>query len=182
LRAIGHPAPQRRRARFFHGSSIGKEATMQLGRILVANDFSPNSGPALELAADLALRLHATVDVLHVFEQALPQFGEPMLPAGGNERTLDEIVHARTAAELHRCVRSLQRRGIDAKGRVEIGDPAQLIVAWSDHYDLIVMGTHGRRGISRLVNGSVAEQVIRRAACPVLTSRPIPDPQEVSHD
>jgi len=155
---------------------------MNLERILVANDFSPNSAPALELAADLGRRFHATVDVLHVFEQPLPQFGEATLPVNGeNPRTLDEIVHERTAAEMHRCVRALQRRGIVAKGRGEIGDPAQLLVARSDRYDLIVMGTHGRRGVSRLVNGSVAETVVRRAACPVLTARPVAAHAEASH-
>jgi hypothetical protein len=56
-------------------------------------------------------------------------------------------------------------------GRLEQGDPEQVILglASRDGYDLIVMGTHGRTGVSHLVRGSVAEHVVRRAQCPVLT-------------
>jgi universal stress protein A len=60
------------------------------------------------------------------------------------------------------------------------GDPAEMIlrVAEEVHADLIVMGTHGRTGLSRLLMGSVAEQVVRRAPCPVLTMKaPFPAEQ-----
>ena len=52
-----------------------------------------------------------------------------------------------------------------------VGDPAEAIVqqAEAEHADMIVMGTHGRTGLTRMLMGSVAEAVVRRAACPVLT-------------
>jgi nucleotide-binding universal stress UspA family protein len=124
---------------------------MRLGRILVANDFSPASAAALELAAQLGRRFRSTVEVLHVRD--------------GGTAALDE------PAQMHRCVRSLERRGVQAVGSSELGDPIEVILRHAEGCDLIVMGTHGRQGLNRLVNGSVAEAVLRRAPCPVLTAR-----------
>jgi nucleotide-binding universal stress UspA family protein len=61
--------------------------------------------------------------------------------------------------------------GVEAERRLEEGDPVEAILRVAEEIgaDLIVMGTHGRTGLSRLFMGSVAEQVLRRAPCPVLT-------------
>jgi nucleotide-binding universal stress UspA family protein len=155
---------------------------MTIARILMANDFSPASAAALTLATELARRLHASVDVLHVFEPPRPPFGEPMLPAQSEHaRTLASLVREQTSAEMQRCVRSLQQLGIDARGRIEGGSPAAAILSAAAGYDLLVMGTHGRRGLARFVNGSVAEAVVRQASCPVLTARSSLDRLEVAH-
>jgi nucleotide-binding universal stress UspA family protein len=126
-----------------------------LGRILVANDFSPASAAALELAAQLGRRFKSTVEVLHVRD--------------GETAGLDE------PGQMHRCVRSLERRGVNAVGATEPGDPIEVILRRAEGFDLIVMGTHGRKGLNRMMNGSVAEAVVRRAPCPVLTA------SEVNH-
>jgi nucleotide-binding universal stress UspA family protein len=75
---------------------------------------------------------------------------------------------------MREFVAQAREDGIEiANTRVEQGDPSHTIVtlADSDGYDLIAMGTHGRSGFAHLLLGSVAEKVVRRASCPVLTVR-----------
>ena len=135
--------------------------------ILHPTDFSWRSEDALKLACALARDYGARLILLHVKEMPSVQFGElgPNLPEPGNcmeslRATLRELpVDDLTIDETER--------------RIEEGDPADVIVrvASETESDLIVMSTHGRRGVGRLVVGSVAEEVLRRAPCPVLTVR-----------
>lgn len=149
--------------------------------ILVPVDLEPPSMRALDMAEDLAQRLEAIVVALHVY--TLPRFAypgfTPVLPP-----TLTEDIAAAA------------RRAIDAVGtqrniRVVLreGDAATEILNVIDELKprLVVMGTHGRRGLSRLVLGSVAEKVIRKSAIPVMTIRapkheeqPSPEPPRVA--
>ena len=133
--------------------------------ILHPTDYSDTSASALGIAGDLA-RLHqATLLVLHVAETLGPEnvtYGEAVSqlePAGYRQR-LEE--------DLRRQVPS--PAGVSVQYLLAGGDPAQEIdrVAREHHCDLIVMGSHGRTGLSRLLTGSIAEQVIRTATCPVL--------------
>ena len=135
--------------------------------ILLPTDFAECSGCALDIAADLATRYGARLIVLHVVETLGPEnvtFGEvaTQLEPEGYRRRLE--------ADLRRV-----KPPVPAEIRVDYllidGSPAAGIerVAAENHCDLIVMGTHGHRGIGRLLMGSVAEGVVRRAACPVLT-------------
>jgi nucleotide-binding universal stress UspA family protein len=152
---------------------------MDLSRILVANDLSPNSTAALDAAAQLAKRFHARIDVLHVWQPPLSVGGETLLLRVGPAPQLPwALIEQQVRAQMHRCVRSLERRGIAAAAVVELGDPAEIIVERAADYDLVVLGTHGRTGVARLVAGSVAEAVVRRAPCPVLTVRPGHEPAE----
>jgi nucleotide-binding universal stress UspA family protein len=77
----------------------------------------------------------------------------------------------RLEARLSEMAASLRRAGLAAGHVLRGGAPADSLLDWSREqaYDLIVMGTHGRRGVSHLVSGSVAEAVLRHAFCPVLT-------------
>ena len=141
-------------------------------RILVPIDFSPCSRAALEYAAQFADQVKARVDVLHVHEQGFIG-SEPlaMVPLGaargrGWEETRKDVIR-----ELDAFLGSMRNRVRDV--RVESGLPGDVIpdIAKRGGFDLIVMGTHGRGGLSRLIVGSVAEAVMRKAAVPVLTLR-----------
>jgi nucleotide-binding universal stress UspA family protein len=143
-------------------------------RILVPVDFSPSARAALEHATLLAGRFAASLDVLHVWEP--PGYVGPdtlaLLPVAAGQPGWDQ-----TRGELSREVeRFLGKAGARPKNlsvRVESGEPSDTIlhVARETGVDHIVMGTHGRTGLSRLLIGSVAEAVLRRSTCPVTTIR-----------
>ena len=140
-------------------------------RILMATDFSPASEAALEEAARLARESRATLWVLYVYQNP-PANAVPYVPA---ESYLESLVAVRTEAEAR--MQGLVARGwlrdVDVRTVVVKGLPGSQIVetAIREKVDLIVMGTHGRRGLSRLLLGSVAAMVIAVAPCPVLTIR-----------
>ncbi|HVA80549.1 MAG TPA: universal stress protein [Candidatus Binataceae bacterium] len=133
-------------------------------KILCPVDFDQNSILALKLASELARERKAALYLLHVV--ALPPGPEVALPFGKMEAA------ARTKLER------LANEYIGGKMRCEIeivmGDPGRevLQVAKRLGAGLIVMATHGRKGLSHLLLGSVAERVIREAPCPVLTIKP----------
>jgi nucleotide-binding universal stress UspA family protein len=126
--------------------------------ILVPVDWSGPSTHACELAMSLAQGCHAQVFVVHVISTAAVMYGPP--PDSYIKHLREEL----------RCISTS-----DAKVRVHHllseGDPAAMILAAAKehHCDLIVMGTRGRSGLNRVLVGSVAEQVVRKAPCPVVT-------------
>ncbi len=156
------------------------------GRILVPVDFSVCSLAALAHAAQVARASHSTIDVLHVWPLAHPLALDALAPSTGAAPWAHVIELAETEAgeALASVLSDLEARGVDApRGRVECGEPAEVILraAREGGYDLIVMGTHGHGGVADRVRGGVAEQVIRRSRCPVLTIRvetPISRPDE----
>ncbi|MFO0928371.1 MAG: universal stress protein [Gemmataceae bacterium] len=138
-------------------------------RILHPTDFSEAAASAFALACSLARDHHAEVLLLHVLPAPVA-WGEVVArrQADGYEQELRE-----------EYLRPMQRSAGDvcAEPLLDEGDPVDVIIrtACEQGCDLIVMGTHGRSGLSRLLMGSVAERVLRRAPCPVLTVRlPIP--------
>lgn len=147
-------------------------------RILVPTDFSPHSVRAVEVAADLAKTYGASLTLIHVYEPLVYTHpdGHPFLIGPQLDRLLAELerllADAKRAAEAagapHVTTRLLQ--GF-ASG--EIRDCAA-----AGRHDLVVMGTHGRKGVSHIVLGSVAERVIRLAPCPVLTVHVHDKPKE----
>jgi universal stress protein A len=141
-------------------------------KILVPIDFSEASERAAHYAAALARRLGASLHLVHVLEPAAMATG-PF-----------EFYEAPTREELNRHYWDTRSRLIGVATRVEgdflrvssevrHGTPADCIRAATFDYgaDLVIMSTHGRSGLSHLVMGSVAEQVIRTARCPVLVVR-----------
>jgi nucleotide-binding universal stress UspA family protein len=140
---------------------------MTIQRILVAHDFSDTAEKALDVALDLAGRLQARVTIVHAYEAPTFVFPESVVA------TADLLGQMRGAAED--ALASVAER---AKGRgVQVETVVRPGVAWHEidmaakdlRCDLVVMGTHGRRGLSRALLGSVAEKVVRTASCPVLT-------------
>jgi universal stress protein A len=133
--------------------------------ILHATDFSESAGAAFRVACRLAREHQARLVLLHVVEPpAVAYAGGVILPGPAVE--VEEIREklGRLAGQAH---------GLGVETRLVEGEPAPTIVrlALELACDLIVLGTHGRRGLARLVLGSVAEHVLRRAAFPVLTVR-----------
>lgn len=144
----------------------------QFRRILHPTDFSRASGPAFAKAVALAEQNRAELLLVHVLVPPTPVFGDGYIPPKAYEALETD---ARRGAD--RRLSALLARARKAKVRAKIllldGVPYDQIarIAQSRRADLIVMGTHGRTGLSKFFVGSVAERVIVRAPCPVLTVR-----------
>jgi universal stress protein A len=137
---------------------------MKMTGILVPIDFSEASDAALRYAADMAQTFGARLYLLHVPGKTGENF-EASFPVGRVETAAQERLTALLSQE------ELERLRPAYASR--IGKPAEEIVRYADacEVDLIIMGTHGRSGVAHLVMGSVAEQVVRSAECPVLLVR-----------
>ena len=140
-------------------------------RILMATDFSPASETAFEEAARMAREGGACLYLVHAYD-APNVASVAYLPAPGY---FESLAAARSRAEglLEDLARRDSVKGLEIKTVAERGLPDLQIVdiAARVKADLIVMGTHGRRGAARLLLGSVAARVIATAPCPVLTVR-----------
>lgn len=138
--------------------------------ILVATDFSACADAALAYAVDLAARVDATIHLVHAI--SIPLFGVPELGLAYASMNIEAATGAAQTAIDERAAR-YRDRVLLAPTRVEVGDPRDVIdkAAAAIDADLVVIGTHGRRGVRRILLGSVAESVVRTAPCPVLTIR-----------
>ena len=141
-------------------------------RILVPMDFSPPSDAALEYARSVALRYGGSLHLLHVAEDPYRAFYSAEVYVPAVEGLREEIL-SDTAGRLKDRLRPSDVTELHATADSIIGTPAGSIVEYAAGHgiDLIVMGTHGRGGMSHLLMGSVAERVVRTAPCPVLTVR-----------
>jgi universal stress protein A len=144
---------------------------MDVKKILCPIDFSPTSQRALAVAVSMARRFGAELELLHVYQT-------PAAPgASGSASSAARAVSGHLAAahsELLRWCKEANPGGeVTSRARVIDGTPHVEILraAKSGTYDLVVMGTLGRTGLTRLVLGSVAERVVRESPCPVLTVR-----------
>lgn len=142
--------------------------------ILHPTDFSDNARQAFALACGLARDYKAELIVMHVLTPPVVVYGDGIIPVDpeGEEQRAQEKLNAIAppAAEL-----SLRRRLLEGEPAAEI-----MRVAREMSCDLIVMGTHGRTGLERFFVGSVAEEVMRQAPCPVVTVRvPMPHGESV---
>ena len=144
----------------------------QFRRILYASDFSAASRPAFRRALGLARANRATLTVAHVYSAIVPLMGEGVAIAQVYDRWVAEV---RRDAErrLQRLVAKARKSGVRVKGLLLEGVPHDRILraARSTRADLIVLGTHGRTGLGRVILGSVAARVVAAARCPVLTVR-----------
>ncbi len=140
-------------------------------RILCAVDFSPASANVTEYAKALARRFDAHVLVLYV-APTMNRYSLFQVPTTAIESFVGAIV-AGAREKMEQYVSSAFA-GVDAMGLVDSGDPAEGILraVQTEEADMVVMGTHGRKGIDRIVFGSVAAEVARKCPVPVLTVRP----------
>jgi nucleotide-binding universal stress UspA family protein len=136
--------------------------------VLVAVDYSDCAFNALEIAADLAKSQHAAFDILNVIDplQAIP----PVVDPYGAIQPWLVALNEDAVKLLHDYTAAMQATGLTAKSTLLDGPPAVTIVEFARKIsaDLIVIGSHGRKGLSRMMLGSVAESVMRDAPCPVL--------------
>lgn len=144
---------------------------MHIHTMLHPTDFSPESAQAFELACSLARDHQARLVLMHAMRRS-----PPIAYPGVAIRVHDEEA---LRGESERKLQELQARANDVvvDRRLVLNEdaaPAIVETALAIDSDLIVMGTHGRTGFERLVLGSVAEQVLRKASCPVLTVKTTP--------
>ena len=147
---------------------------MEFRRILAPTDFSSFSEVGLRAAAELAHRVGARLTLLHVMaEGELEALASAHVPRHPVDLIYQDIEGA-VMDHYRRVVSAELRRDLSAEPVVAVGIAALEIVraARLKDADVVVMGTHGRTCQARMVMGSVTEQVVRRAPCPVLTVRP----------
>jgi nucleotide-binding universal stress UspA family protein len=144
----------------------------EIKRILYATDFSPASEPAFEDAVDFANQNNAELLLVHVVEPVRYVAGEEF---GGPELyvKLEEITDQNAQASMNKLLEKIEGLQIKARGMLLKGVAHEQIVnaAENEKADMIVIGTHGRTGFSKLFMGSVAGRVVSTALCPVLTVR-----------
>ncbi len=137
--------------------------------ILVPVELGVQTEPVLDYAVILAAKLDAKIHLLHVV-------GRPLLgsevPISVTETNMDAILE-RSQQQLEYLAAQRVSKAPFAPVMLKIGDARAIIdtTAAELGIDLIVMGTHGRRGVARMLLGSVAEAVVRTACCPVLLVR-----------
>ena len=143
---------------------------MNIDSILVPTDFSADAEKAIETATELANLFSARLVFLHAFRMAIPITSHYVPPAGFYEE-----IRAHAKAQVEKLAKDLNGRGVDATGLAVESVPSLAIVKEAKRLgvDLIVMGTRGLTGIKHVALGSVAERVVRKAHCPVLTVKAV---------
>ncbi|WP_302082756.1 universal stress protein [Salinibaculum rarum] len=151
--------------------------------ILVPTDGSVTSEVAVDNAVDIAEKYGATIHALYVVDVDATSYGL------GTEQVdrirqghLDEMPEVKDDAEeaTHYVANAAEEAGVEFEEHIRVGEPARAIRKFveDEHIDLVVMGSHGRSGLSRVILGSVAEKVLRRTHLPVL----IVDSHELHED
>jgi len=140
---------------------------IRLNRILVPTDFSEHSKTAVQYGCELASKFGADLHLLHVVEQLPVMYSEGAIFSPETEAEL--LAEARelltkTPADIDVSALNVTRATLEGHPLVEI-----VRYARENEIDLIVIGTHGRTGLVHVLLGSVAEKVVRKAPCPVLT-------------
>lgn len=138
--------------------------------VLVPTDFSDMATHALDYAVALAAKLDARIHLVHAI--GVPELGVPELGVAIATTMIDSLVRDGQAA-LDQLVEQRKAKASFGEVVLRTGDARDVVlqVARELHIDLIVLGTHGRRGIPRALLGSLAETIVRVAPCPVLTVR-----------
>jgi nucleotide-binding universal stress UspA family protein len=141
--------------------------------ILCPTDFSASSRAALDVALALAKVLGARLHLVHVQQLPYIGFDDSMGMASMSVELLTQL-RVRADQQLEAQLELCRAAQVEADVEQVDGVPHHRIVELAEGADLVVMGTHGRTGLPRLMIGSVAERVIRLAKCPVLT---VPTPE-----
>ena len=144
----------------------------RIRKILHATDFSKASARALNEAIELAKQNHAELAIVHVIERT-PYVAGDELGSGEIYTKLEETAKQDAEASMSRLLKRLKKPNMKVQGFLLMGSAPDQIVnaAKSKKANMIVIGTHGRTGLSKLLMGSVAGKVISLATCPVLTVR-----------
>lgn len=142
-------------------------------KILYATDYSRASARALDEAVRLARQNDAELLVVHVMEPVTPYVTGEDFGSAELYMKLEETTKKEAEFSMNKLLDKLQKSKVKAKGLLLKGTPHDQIVSAAKrrNADLIVIGTHGRTGLSKLFMGSVAGKVVSTASCPVLTVR-----------
>ena len=155
-------------SRSHHPQASGQEWPT-LRRIVCPVDFSSCSRAAAQHAVALARQAQAEITGLLVLPFTYPP-GDPASPFGQADPVAPKAADiAAAAGRLEELFGPAREAGLTVRTRVESGDCVGYILDQAQDADLIVMGTHGRSGLARVVLGSVAERVLSKAPCPVVT-------------
>lgn len=147
---------------------------MTIQHILVPTDFSEYANDALDYAIELAKTLQARLTLLHIIQLTPMTMGDMY---GSSLEAYLEAMENEAQKHMEALLNRVHQEGLEGETAIVQGVPFQLIVdmAGSQDVDLIVMGTHGRTGLTHVLMGSVAERVVRLSPCPVLVTRGNPD-------
>lgn len=139
-----------------------------IDHVLIPTDFSDTAAAAAEYGCELAARLGARVTLLNVFSPGIVALPDAVYAPTEDE--LEMLAHA-ARSHLATIAYGLVRAGLHIDVAAVEGVPSEAIAEWAETHEvgMIVMGTHGRRGVAHALLGSVAERVVRTARCPVLT-------------
>lgn len=145
----------------------------EIKKILIPLDYSPEVMKVLiPYAQYFAMKLNAEIHLIYV-QELIELFDEFELPEDYLKTFMKEAFE--TAKIRMKRIVNEEFKGLEVKtSNVVIGDAASIIVKYADkkEFDLILMGTHGRKGADKIVFGSVAYRVAKKATCPVLTVNP----------
>ena len=162
-----------RREKLAHLNDLMDTSPGAARTILLPTDFSEHSALATNYAISLAQKYEAKISVLHVLERVAEFTSAMGTEVPGHETVLvyyDELFTAAQKRVKEMCAQAAEHNVV-AYERIITGNPRHeiLAIAHSEPIDLIIVGTHGRQGFSRVVHGSVAEAVVRHAPCSVLS-------------
>ena len=153
--------------------------SVDMQTILVATDFSDASAPATAYAFSLARALNARLYIVHVVpadDVRMITAIRTYLQSEVTPETLVETLYAEADKRLTTLVEEAHATELVHERLVVTGEPAAEIMRWAvaKQAQLIIIGTHGRRGVTRFLMGSVAERVLREAPCAVLVVPAMP--------
>jgi nucleotide-binding universal stress UspA family protein len=145
---------------------------LTLKTVLVPTDFSEASEAALRYGKAMAEAFGASLHVVHVMEDLLAHAWAAEVYVSSMPQLRDEI-EKESRQRLGALLADTEQRALRAETALLAGNPFLEIIRYAKahHIDLIVMGTHGRGPIAHMLLGSVAEKVVRKSPCPVLTVR-----------
>lgn len=145
---------------------------MEIKRILFPTDISEGSAHAVPFVADLTRHYGARLDIVHVMYDVARATGWYVPHISMDEVYRD--IASNALKEIEKCCVEELRGYKDIKYTILKGVPHEEILRFADEnkIDLIIMGTHSRKGLDRVIFGSTAERVVRHASCPVLTVGP----------
>ncbi len=143
---------------------------ISIKNVLCPIDYSVYSEKALKYAIEFAEKYNAKLYLMHVLDIRIYDINDPELY---NVNVIDKETINKLRERLHKCISEDTRKNIEVETIVIEGVPFAEIIKKAREFkvDLIVLGTHGRTGLSHAIMGSVAEKVVRKAPCPVLTIR-----------
>jgi nucleotide-binding universal stress UspA family protein len=153
---------------------------LEVRRILLPTDFSGCANYALPYAAAIARATNATVICVNVVEPIVPAVGYTGMAEAMPIAEMSEQMEDSAERELPDVMSCEELRGLKVEEVIGHGDAAAEIVRVADErdVDLIVISSHGRTGLGRIIFGSTAEAVVRHARCPVLVVKPPPEEED----